>query len=268
MRLEGLSVARGGRTILSGVEAALEPGRVHAVIGPNGAGKTTLLRALLGDLPLSAGRLTLGDLRLEPGRLSAARRRLWREAFAYMPQDTAADIAMTVLEVVVLGRLGALGLHLDDATLLDAMARLHQAGIAPLANRPIGALSGGQRQMAMFAQVLMREPLALLLDEPVSALDLKHQIALLDLVRRETRARGHVTVVVLHDLNLACRYADTLLVVANGTLRAAGPPRDLVTAELIGSVYGVPVEVLRDSAGSPVIQPLGPAPILQPELPV
>ena len=139
------------------------------------------------------------------------------------------------------------------------MARLDQAGIAHLAGRPIGSLSGGQRQMAMFAQVLMREPLALLLDEPVSALDLKHQLALLDLVRRETRARGHVTVVVLHDLNLACRYADTLLVVAGGTLKACGPPRDLVTADLIGSVYGVAVEILRDSRGLPVVQPTGSA---------
>ncbi|ALN75406.1 ABC transporter ATP-binding protein [Aureimonas sp. AU20] len=256
MRLDAVDVSRGGRTILQGVSASLEPGRIHAVIGPNGAGKTTLLRALFADLPLATGQIELGRLRLGPGRPGAALK-AWRHAFAYMPQDSAADVAMTVLEVVVLGRLGRLQFHVDDETLHDAMARLEDCGIAALANRSIGSLSGGQRQMAMFAQVLMREPAAMLLDEPVSALDLKHQIALLDLVRRETRAKGWVTVVVLHDLNLACQYADTLLVVADGTLRACGPPRSLVTADLIGAVYGVEVEILHDRGGSPMVQPLG-----------
>ncbi|MBB3997641.1 ABC transporter ATP-binding protein [Aureimonas pseudogalii] len=257
IRLDDVAVSRGGQPILRGVNATLEPGLVHAVIGPNGAGKTTLLRALFGDLPLSAGGIEMAGRRMGPGRLGSPFRKAWRDALAYMPQDSSADLAMTVLEVVVLGRLGRLQFHVDDETLQAAMARLDAADIAHLADREIGSLSGGQRQMAMFAQVLMRDPLALLLDEPVSALDLKHQIALLDVVRGETRATERVTVVVLHDLNLACRYADNLLVVADGTLRASGPPRSLVTPDLIGSVYGVEVEVLHDSRGSPVVQPMG-----------
>lgn len=268
MRLEAVAVARGGQPILTGVTASLEAGRIHAVIGPNGAGKTTLLRALFGDLPLVAGHIELGGRRhAGSGRFAAAKLKSWRSAVAYMPQDSTADIAMTVLEVVVLGRLGRLRFHIDDETLRAAMARLDDAGIAHLAGRSIGSLSGGQRQMAMFAQVLMREPLAMLLDEPVSALDLKHQLSLLDLVRRETRAKNWVTVVVLHDLNLACQYADNLLIVASGKLLACGSPRRLVTAELIGSVYGVEVEILRDSRDLPVVQPIARAITLEEDTP-
>ena len=257
IRLDDVAVSRGGQPILQGVSATLKPGLVHAVIGPNGVGKTTLLRALFGELPLSAGGIELGGQRIGTGRLTSGFRKAWRDTLAYMPQDSSTDLAMTVLEVVVLGRLGRLQFHVDDETLEAVMARLEATGIAHLANREIGTLSGGQRQMAMFAQVLMRDPLALLLDEPVSALDLKHQIALLDVVRHETRAKDLVTVVVLHDLNLACRYADNLLIVAEGTLLASGRPQNLVTADLVESVYGVEVEVLRDSVGSPVVQPTG-----------
>jgi iron complex transport system ATP-binding protein len=111
--------------------------------------------------------------------------------------------------------------------------------------------------MALFAQVLMREPQTMLLDEPVSALDLRHQVGLLDLVRNETRTNGWVTVVVLHDLNLACQYADNLLVISDGTLKQSGAPRDIVTPELISDTYGIAVEILRDRRGNPVIQPSG-----------
>ena len=256
IRLDRLCVSRGGRAILRDVHATLEPGLIHVLIGPNGAGKTTLLRSLFGEMEISSGCIELDGHRLGTGRQKPALRKSWRDRFAYMPQDNSADIAMTALEVVVLGRLEKLQFHVDDATLRDAMARLEDAGIAHLANHIVGSLSGGQRQMVMFAQVLMRDAPAMLLDEPVSALDLKHQIALLDLVRRETRSMNRVTVVVLHDLNLACQYADNLLIVGNGTLQASGPPSRLATAELIGSVYGIEVEILRDRIGSPVIQPI------------
>lgn len=255
--LEDICVDRGKQRILSGIETRLEPGKIHAIIGPNGTGKTTLMRALFGDLPLAAGRITLGQRSLHAGRTGARALKNWRDDFAYMPQDTAADIALTVLEVVVLGRLDRLSLHIDDETLDMAMTRLSQAGIAHLAGRDIASLSGGQRQMALFAQVLMRAPKVMLLDEPVSALDLKHQVALLDLVRRETRANGWVTMVVLHDLNLACQYADNLLVLAGGALKASGAPSAIVTPALIAETYCVEVEVLRDRHGNPVIQPSG-----------
>ncbi|WP_320200645.1 ABC transporter ATP-binding protein (plasmid) [Agrobacterium sp. rho-13.3] len=256
IRLDQISVHRGGQEVISHIDTSLDAGKIHVIIGPNGTGKTTLLRAIFGDLPLQRGRIALGERALAAGKTGNRALQAWREGFAYMPQDSTADIALTVLEVVVLGRLGKLDLHIDDETLNMAMNRLDNAGIAHLAGRDIASLSGGQRQMALFAQVLMREPKAMLLDEPVSALDLKHQIALLDLVRKETRRNGWVTVIVLHDLNLACQYADNLLVVADGVLKAVGRPLDIVTASLIGETYGVEVDVLHDRQGNPLIQPL------------
>lgn len=257
MVLDNVSIERGGRPVVSQFSTRLAAGQVHAVIGPNGTGKTTLLRAMFADLPLAAGSIRIGNRALDAGDKRIRHLRAWRDAFAYMPQDTTADIALSVLEVVALGRLGRLSLHIDDDTLIMAMTRLQQAGIDHLADRDIFSLSGGQRQMVLFAQVLMREPRIMLLDEPVSALDLKHQVSLLDLVRRETRANGWVTVIVLHDLNLACQYADNLLVISEGTLMHQGAPRDVVTPKLISDTYGVAVEVLRDRCGNPVIQPIG-----------
>lgn len=257
IHLDKITISRAGQNIIRDVDTCLDAGKIHVVIGPNGTGKTTLLRAMFGDLPLDAGGVKLGSAILNPGRHGMRLLRMWREIFAYMPQDTAADITLSALEVVVLGRLGKLALHIDDETLERAMNRLAQTGMAHLAGRDIASLSGGQRQMVLFAQVLMREPKVMLLDEPVSALDLRHQISLLDLVRHETRANGWVTVVVLHDLNLACQYADNLLVIADGILKASGPPRDIVTPELIGETYGVEVDILFDRYGNPVIQPQG-----------
>jgi iron complex transport system ATP-binding protein len=212
---------------------------------------------MFGDLPLAEGSIQVGDQALRAGDKRGSHLKTWRDTFAYMPQDTTVDIALSVLEIVALGRSGNLSLHIDDETLDAAMTRLHQAGIGHLANRDISSLSGGQRQMALFAQVLMREPQTMLLDEPVSALDLRHQVGLLDLVRSETRTNGWVTVVVLHDLNLACQYADNLLVISDGRLKQSGVPRDIVTPELISDTYGIAVEVLRDRRGNPVIQPTG-----------
>ncbi|QUG74378.1 ATP-binding cassette domain-containing protein [Erwinia sp. E602] len=255
--LNGIQVQRGGRTIINGLSTSLAAGQIHVIIGPNGTGKTTLLGALFGELPLATGTIRCGERELTAGKPRGKTLQQWRDGIAYLPQDSTADIGLTVLEVVVLGRLGRLSLHIYDETLDAAMQRLEQAGIGHLAERDIASLSGGQRQMVLFAQVMMREPEVMLLDEPVSALDLKHQLALLNLVRRETRARNWVTVIVLHDLNLACQYADNLLVVAGGQLQAAGRPREVINAQLIGDTYGVEVEILHDRAGNPVVQPLG-----------
>ncbi|KIP99521.1 iron ABC transporter ATP-binding protein [Agrobacterium tumefaciens] len=254
IELENVGVRRGNRTIVSGVSSRLDSGQIHVIIGPNGSGKTTLLRAVFGDIPLDAGTIRLGNHVLSPG--SRRRPASWQERVAYMPQDTAADVALTVLEVVLLGRLDKLSLHIGHEILEMAIDRLAQVGIAHLANRDISSLSGGQRQLALFAQVLMREPEIMLLDEPVSALDLKHQVSLLDVLKRQTLANGWITLVVLHDLNLACQYADNLLVIADGSVKASGAPMQIVTPALIRETYGLEVDVLQDRRGNPVIQPL------------
>ena len=256
IRLHDLALKRGDRTVISGLSTELHPGQVHVILGPNGTGKTTLLRALAGDLPLAAGHIERGERRLVAGASLRGQREGWRQGVAYMPQDSHAEAALSVLETVAMGSLERLTLHLDDELLERALGKLDEVGIGHLASRQLGALSGGQRQLVFFAQVLMREPEVMLLDEPVSALDLRHQINLLDRVRHETRLHQRVTVVVLHDLNLACQYADSLLVLVNGGLLAAGRPAAIVTADLLEATYGVAVDILHDRQGRPVVQPL------------
>lgn len=246
--LQAVSLSVAGQPLIHDLSLTLKPGQLYAILGPNGTGKTSLMRALTGDLPLQAGSVTLGD--------AVRGSRHWHDLFAYMPQDNTTDIAMTVLEVVVMGRLQALDLHIDDETLHQALIRLEATGILPLADRLVGTLSGGQRQMTFFAQTLMRDPRVMLLDEPVSALDLSHQLTLLDHLAEQTRLQHWISVVILHDLNLAAQYADALIVLGGGGLKAFGPPADVLTPALISDTYGVEADVLLDRCGKPLVQPL------------
>lgn len=256
LTLSDLSMSHGQQTVMAGINATLAAGQMHVIIGPNGTGKSTLLRTVFADHPFTAGKIGWHQQTLGPGHHRARDIQRWRSDIAYMPQDTSIDISLSVLEIVVLGGLDALTLHIDPVILEQAMTCLQAAGIAELAHRDITSLSGGQRQMALFAQVLMRNARMMLLDEPVSALDLRHQIAMLDLVREQTRARELVTIIVLHDLNLACQYADNLLIFAGGELKACGAPADVVTRDLLAQTYGVALEILHDRAGLPMVQPL------------
>ena len=229
----------------------LSPGQLHVIIGPNGTGKTSLLRALFGELPLQEGTIqfnghTLADL--------GANR--WRQQFGYMPQNNQLELELSVLEVVVLGRLQSLKLRLSDDDLRAAMTALQSLGMAHLADRPMSTLSGGQRQMVLFAQVLLREPQIMLLDEPVSALDLQHQMQLMEHLHHQTRLRNWISLVVLHDLNLAAQFADQLIVLADGRLQAMGPPSVVLTEALISQLYQVPVQIHHDAAGLPYIRTL------------
>lgn len=154
----------------------------------------------------------------------------------------------------MLGRLDRLGMRVDDDTVLAALQALEAVGLLHIAERPIHALSGGQRQMALFAQVLLRSPEVMMLDEPVSALDMRYQVVLMDHLHQQTRAKNWITVTILHDLNLAAQYADRLVVLADGKLQAFGPPAEVITAELIQRLYGVPVDVQIDRFGHPHVR--------------
>ncbi len=243
--VEDLRVRLGGRDILHGVGFAAEPGTVTALVGPNGSGKTTLLRALSGMLP-HRGRVRFGTRATAP-----------REAIGYMAQDTAGRAVLTVFEVVLLGRLSRLGVKVSEGDLAAASRALDVVGVAHLAEAHIGELSGGQRQLVHFAQVLAREPKVILLDEPTSALDLRNQLHLLDLVRRETRARGLTTIVTLHDLNAAARFADRLVVLHDGRLARCGVPETVIDDDLLAEVWGVAARVTLDDQALPTVIPLG-----------
>ncbi|WP_174875087.1 ABC transporter ATP-binding protein [Vogesella oryzae] len=253
LELQQLSLHIGQQPLVRNLDLQLQPGQLHVLIGPNGTGKTSLLRALFGELTPQAGSIRHGGETLS--RLQLAR---WRRRFGYMPQNIQLELDLSVLEVVVLGRLDSLGMRLSDDDILAALGALQALGIAQLADRPMYSLSGGQRQMVLFAQVLLRDPQIMLLDEPVSALDLQHQMQLMEHLHRQTRAKGWISLVVLHDLNLAAQYADQLIVLAGGELQAFGPPAEVLTPELISRLYRVPVDILHDRDGSPFIRTLRP----------
>ena len=245
---EGLAFSHGAQPLSRDLSLSCAAGEVTALVGPNGAGKSTLLRALHGEHPLAAGRLSLGGVAYRP-----ATRRAWQRRIGYMPQESRAAAGLSVLETVLLGSVESLAFRLPDAALRRAATLLARFGLIELAGRPLSRISGGQRQLVFFAQALLREPAMLLLDEPVSALDLRHQRELLRALRSLTVERGLVSLVVLHDLNLAARYADRVAVLQDGRLRAVGPPQTVLAAPLLSEVYGVALRVVPDADGHPLI---------------
>ena len=226
IELKNVSVGYVGKPVLSGLHLKAHAGRVLGLIGPNGCGKSTLIKALAGQLP-STGELLYAGSRQPP------------RALGYMPQDLQAPMALTVLEVVLLGRLGVLRLRVLPVDLEAVRQVLRQLGIEQLAQRYVGELSGGQRQMVFLAQALVSDPAVLLLDEPISALDLRHQLEVLEVVRTVTQQRQLCTVVVLHDLNATARYADDVALLSGGQLACLGTPTEVLTADNLALAFGV-----------------------------
>lgn len=246
-----LHVTLGGTPILRGVGFDVSPRTVTALIGPNGAGKSTLLRALAGLIPYRGSVMLDGD---DARNLDA---RAISQRVAYLPQDLQARSRLTLLEVVLLGRLGSLGWHVPPGEWDRARASLDDVGIGHLAGRGITDVSLGQRQLAFVAQALVRKPGLLLLDEPTSALDLRHQLEILELVRSVVREREAAAILALHDLSLAARFADRLVLLAHGRVYAAGEPVDVLTPGIVRDTYAVVVRVDRLD-GMVLVTPLAP----------
>ncbi|WP_207882796.1 heme ABC transporter ATP-binding protein [Pseudomonas sp. 30_B] len=248
---ESLLVKRGTQTVLQGVSLALRPGEVLGVLGPNGAGKSTLLGALNGDLPLSAGAASLDGRPLSAWRGTDRARRL-----AVLPQSSTLNFAFTVEAVVGFGRLPHDSGRQRDGEIVAAA--LEAADAAHLAGRSYLALSGGERQRVHLARVLAQlwpggAEQVLLLDEPTSALDPLHQHTTLHAVR-EFANRGAAVLVILHDLNLAARYCDRLLLLHQGRPQLQGTPDEVLRAEPLRAVFGLDVLVQRHpERGHPLI---------------
>jgi iron complex transport system ATP-binding protein len=242
MRLEinGLTAGYGRHQVLRGIDLAVEPGEVLAILGANGSGKSTLLRAAAGQLAYR------GTLRWSGPA----------NTIGYLPQDNAARVALTAFEVVLLGRLRSLTLRVAPADLQAAEGALAELGIAALAQRRLGELSGGQRQLVFLAQVLAGSPRALLLDEPTSALDIAHQLQVLSLLSAATARRGLTTIAVLHDLNAAARFAGRLALLHEGRVLAIGTPDQVLTPGLLRTAYGVEAAILPGPDGQPIVLPL------------
>ncbi|KAB8194649.1 ATP-binding cassette domain-containing protein [Nonomuraea phyllanthi] len=242
-----------GRPVIDGVTVEIPPGGHTALLGPNGSGKSTFLRLLAGLLRPEGGTVLLSghDLHRLPRRAVARR-------MAVVAQEVSSEVEMTVLDVVLLGRIPhhrRLAAVAGEEDLTYARRALGRCGAAELEQRRWPTLSGGERQRVNIARALAQEPTELLLDEPTNHLDIAHQLALLDLL-----AAIPVTVVTaLHDLNLAARYCDHLLLLHRGRLVAAGPPEQVLTGETVERVYGVRAEITTSPTGRPGLHFLGPS---------
>ncbi|WP_075181252.1 ABC transporter ATP-binding protein [Pantoea sp. 1.19] len=225
---------------------ALPRGKITVLLGPNGCGKSTLLRALAG---LNRAR---GELWLNGEELMAQPFSRRAEQVVYLPQTLPAGVHLHVLESIIVAQRAAGG-RSHAGSEAEVMALLEQLGIAHLALSYLDQLSGGQKQLVGLAQSLIRRPALLLLDEPLSALDLNYQFHVMDLVARETRRRNIVTVVVVHDINIALRHGEHVLMLQQGKLIADGPPSQVITPDSLARVYGVRGRIEHCSQGTPQV---------------
>ncbi|MEU6393564.1 ABC transporter ATP-binding protein [Streptomyces sp. NPDC046939] len=255
LQARGLALGYGERRIVSGLDVDIPAGRITVVVGPNACGKSTLLRAMARLLTPTAGTVLLD------GRsVHAMSTKDVAAVLGVLPQTPVAPESITVADLVGRGRYPHQGWFrrwtpADDEAVATA---LHATDVLDLAERSLDELSGGQRQRVWIAMALAQETDVLLLDEPTTYLDISHQLDVLDLLTDLNRERGVTLVVVLHDLNLACRYADHLVAMKDGRIVAEGAPSDIVTESLVEEVFGLRSAVVPDPAsGTPLIVPMG-----------
>lgn len=252
LRSSALEVGYGDRRIIDGVDLEIPDGSFTVIVGPNACGKSTLLRALARLLRPSSGAVTLDgrDIHSVPSRQLA-------KSLGLLPQSSLAPEGITVAELVGRGRFPHQGVlsrwsREDERAVADALAATR---VSELAERPIDELSGGQRQRVWIAMVLAQQTPLLLLDEPTTFLDIAHQLELLDLLA-QLRTEGRTVVAVLHELNHAARYATHLIAMSDGRIVAEGPPAEVITAELVERVFGMPCRVIADpDDGTPLVLP-------------
>jgi iron complex transport system ATP-binding protein len=249
--VRGLSFSYRNRAVLSDVSFTLEEGTVLGVVGPNGCGKTTLIKCL--DRILDPR----GTVKIRGRDIADYRGDELARTVAYVPQALSVGMAMTVLEVVLMGRKPHVRWSVSDDDISLVTNTLSCLGIGHLAFRKLTQVSGGERQKVMIARALVQEPSLLLLDEPTSALDVRHQLEVMGLIQSVVRERRIGALAAIHDLNLAARFCDSIVVLHEGKVRAAGNPGSLLTPELIREVYGVKAVVGREE-GLPYILPVEP----------
>ena len=252
VKVENASVTLGGRTIWEDVSLTVQPGEFLAILGPNGAGKSTLLKAILGLLPLSAGRIAVLDRPAQRGNA----------AIGYVPQRRhfEADVHVRGRSIVRLGLDGGIwGLplpFLQRKKADEAARRVQEAielvGATAYADRPIGELSGGEQQRLLIAQALVTRPQILALDEPLDSLDLRNQQGVAGVIRQISRETGAAVLLVAHDVNPILSALDRVVYIAHGQI-AVGTPEEVINTETLSRLYNTPVEVLRASDGRIVV---------------
>lgn len=249
--LDAVTKTYGGTPVLRDISFSLRPGEIFALVGPNGSGKSTLIKTITRIHEQTSGSIVIDGTEtkeIEPMDLAIK--------IGYVPQHFTYTLYSTVFETVLLGRRRHIRWSVSDEELSRVQAALDQLEMADLAGQYMDQLSGGERQKVFIARALAQNPALYLFDEPTSALDIRFQIEVMETMRRVTREQNASLIIAVHDLNLAYRYADRVLVLNKGSVAGYGTPKDVLTPALIRSVYGVESVIVETEQG-PFFLPLG-----------
>jgi len=252
LKIKDIEFGYGSTPVLENVCLEVAPSEVVSICGPNGAGKTTLLRCINRILRPTKGSILLDGHEVKNMRMSEIARHI-----GYVPQSTANVFPVTVFDMVLMGRRPHLGWRSSEADIEKVVEILKMMKIENLAMRDFSGLSGGQQQKVIIARALAQEPNILLLDEPTSNLDIKHQLEVMEIIKNLSIEKGISVITAVHDLNLASRYADKIILMKGGRIVCAGSPASVLTPENILAVYGVEA-VVKSELEKPYIVPIKP----------
>lgn len=247
--IKDLTFSYKSNKILDNLNISVDDSEIVSLVGPNGSGKTTLIKCI--DRILKPR----GSILLEGREVQEMKQQEIARQIGYVPQSSATPLATTVFDTVLMGRRPHIGWRVSDFDLDKVSDTLERLNLQDLAMRDFGQLSGGQKQKVLIARALVQEPTVLLLDEPTSNLDMKHQLDVLETISSMVKEKGISAVMAIHDLNLAARFSDKLVMLKKGVVYAAGSPIDLLSEKNISDVYGVEAIVMR-SLDKPCIVPL------------
>ncbi|MHB8117950.1 MAG: ABC transporter ATP-binding protein [Methanothrix sp.] len=247
--IKGLKFGYNGSRILDGLDLVIDDSEVLGLVGPNGSGKTTLIKCI--DRILKPK----GSILLDGKDLDSISRKEIARRLGYVPQSSSTPLATTVFDTVLMGRRPHINWRVSDSDIEKVSDTLELLDLQDLAMRDISQLSGGQKQKVLVARALCQEPEVLLLDEPTSNLDMRHQLEVMEMISHLVKEKKISAVMALHDLNLAAMFADKLAILKGGKIFRAGRPADLLNSENIREVYGVEA-VVMNSLDRPYIIPL------------
>ena len=251
LKVENVEFSYTSVPVLTDICLELAQSEMLSVVGPNGAGKSTLIRCIDRILKPTRGSILLDEEDMQHISMRETAKKL-----GYIPQSASQIFPATVFDTVLMGRSPHIGWRSSDKDNEKVLDVLHMLNIEDLAMRDINETSGGQQQRVVIARALAQDPDILLLDEPTSNLDIQHQLEVMEIIKDLVAKKGISAIMAVHDLNLASRYSDRVIIMKGGRIFDAGTPSDVLTPENIRSVYGVEAEVINGNGGMPYIIPI------------
>jgi len=251
INIDGLSFSYKSSSVLKNVEFKVEANELLSIIGPNGSGKSTLLKCINRILKLKPNTVTIENRDALDYNLKEL-----SKLMGYVPQSTTSTFPFTVFDIVLMGRRPYVSWNLSERDTEIVAEMLDFLEIGHLAMRHFNELSGGEQQKVIIARALAQQPRVLLLDEPTSSLDIRHQLEIMCILRSLTQENERSVLVAMHDLNIASRFSDRLIMIKNGKIFAAGTPDQVLTGSNIEAVYGIKSKVTKSMFGMPQVMPL------------